>query len=210
MNSVSSVDIVNTSSYQGACPHSINAAMIACTKAKEHDGVISHADVTAINDAVEPVLASSAALAVVYCKGVLHIVCWAGADEENRIAAGVATIQRVLLAMTLHVEDADVQEEGACALAYLAYNNSVNLAGMLALGGLQTLITAADAHIASEDVQNYVCMALYCIARDSADERTALRASRAADVATRAQDLYPDLYYHALLLKTLEDTLSVQ
>jgi len=199
MDLVSYVRAVITGTYQGACHHSVAVAMAMCVKLQEHEGEIPAADMAAMNAAVEPVIPVSVETATAFCEVVWHIAWNAGADEQNRITAGVATVERVLLAMTSHVGDADVQKEGACALADLVSCNSVNLAGMLALGGLKVLIAAADIHIASRNVQGGVGCALYCIARDSSDGRMALRASRAAEVATRAKDLYPDLWSDELL-----------
>lgn len=87
----------------------------------------------------------------------------------------------------------------------LAWANPVNIVGMLALGGLQTLITSADTHIAAEDVQECVCYALYNIARDSVDGCAALRVSRAAEVATRANAVYRHSYldFAFVLFRTL-------
>ena len=109
--------------------------------------------------------------------------------------------------MTSHEDCEDVQAKGAYALAGLAWENPVNTAGLLSLGGPAVLYTAADTHIASADVQCYVCDALSCIARDSADGRAVLRGGRAAEVATRAKASHPDhgsvTYYADRLLRKL-------
>ena len=203
MDLVSSVDIVITGTYQGACPHSLAAAMATCSKGKSQSPAVTAADMAELNDAVETGLGSCAVLATAFCGTVYHIVWHAGAFEQNCITAGVATVERVLLAMTSHVENEVLQQDCARALAGLAYENPVNIAGMLALGAPDTLFVSADTHIASGIVQDKVCWALYRILCSSADGKTALRASRAADMATRAKDLYPDLFWPDVLLRTL-------
>lgn len=186
MDSVSLLRAVITDYYQGVTPHSVAAAIGLCARKQEFKGVISPAHMDEINDAVEPGLGTSAALATEFCKAVFHIVWNAARDERNCITAGVSTAERVVLAITSHVEDEHAQMQGAAALGCLISRNPVNVAGILALGGIQVLITAADMHIASAVVQNWVCWALSRIALNSADGRAALCASRAVDVATRA------------------------
>ena len=203
MDLVSSLRAFVVSSYQGACPHGVFDAITLCAKTQRFEGEISPADMAVLNAAVEPGLGSSVVLATAYCKTVKHIVWDAGAHEHNRVTAGVYTVEQVLLAMTSHVCDADVQEEGAGALAALAIGNPVNIAGMLALGGIETLITSADTHIAARMVQNYVCDALYFIAKWSADGKTALLASRAAEVATQATATHSGMLYADYLLRKL-------
>lgn len=91
MDLVTSLCAVFASSYQGASSHLISAATAACTKYGAHKGEISPADMAELNAAVEPGLGSSAALAAAYYKTIKHILWDAGADEQNRITAGVDT-----------------------------------------------------------------------------------------------------------------------
>ena len=165
--------------------------MAACEEAKAHEGEMTPDGMAALNAAVERVLSGSAEVAKAYGEAVYHIVWNAGADEENRITAGVATVALVLTAMTSHVDCEDVQAKGADALVFLAYNNPVNIAGLLSLGGPAVLYTAADTHTASASVQWGVCWALRFIARYSADGLAVLRGGRAAEVATRAKASHP-------------------
>jgi len=203
MNSISAVRAVITPSYQGASPHTITEAFFLCVTCKKRKGKISVADIEAFNDAVEHVIPVSAETAAEYCATVFYHVWETGYCGQNSIAAGVAIIALALLAMSSHVADETVQIEGAKALAALAYGNPVNLAGMLALGAPNTLYLSADAHIASGEVQDKICGALYWMAVHSTDVREALRNGRAADVATRAKDLYPDIDSADGLLKML-------
>jgi len=195
-----------------ASPAAVAAAMAACEKAKAHRGEMTPDGMAALNAAVELVLSGSAEVAKAYCEAVWHIVNNAGADEENRITAGVPTVALLLTAMTSHVDCEDVQAKGAWAkgawaLACLAIGNPVNIAGLLSLGGPAVLYTAADTHITSAWVQFRVCEALDWIAAYSADGRAVLRGGRAAEVATRAKASHPDhgsvTYYADRLLRKL-------
>ena len=177
--------------------------MAVCVKGKACEDEIPAADMAALNAAVEHVLPSSVEVAKAYCEAVKHIVWRAGADELNRITAGVATVALVLTAMTSHTHSEDVQRRGAWALAGLAIVNPVIIAGILSHGGPDVLYTAADTHIASANVQGNVCRALYYIARDSADGRAVLRDGRAADVVTRAKAAHSGLYTPDWLLGIL-------
>ena len=201
MDSVSFLRAVITPSFQVACPHSVAvaAAMAACVRVQKRKGEITAEDMAELNDAVVHEIPLSLELATAYCKIVNRIVWGTKAREQNRITAGVATVALVLTAMTSHVEDADVQSKGADALAGLAFQNPVNIAGMLALGAPDSLYTAADTHIASRNVQRSMCWALYRISCSSADGKETLIAGRAAEVATRAKNLYPGSYTDLLL-----------
>jgi len=206
MESVSSLCTVITASYQGGTQHAIDVSLTLCASVKKLEGEISAADMEELNDAVGHGILVLPELATAYCQAVQHIVWDAGADEQNRITAGVKTVELVLLAMRSHIKDEHTQYEGAWALGGLVDDNPGNLAGMLALGGLETLITSADIYIASWDVQGSVCWALFIMARDSVDGCAALRRSRAADVATRAKALHPGISYRVDTLLSLLST----
>jgi len=62
---------------------------------------------------------------------------------------------------------------------------------IFACAGVDTLYAAADAHLASHDVQVFVCLALLSIAYSSAEARETLRAGRAVEVITRAKAAHP-------------------
>ena len=185
-------------------PAAVAPAMAACVKGKAHEGVIPAAAMTAFNAAVEHVLPGSVEVAKAYCEVVDHIVGNAGANAQNSITAGVATVALVLTAMTSHTHSEDVQQWGAYALGGLAWGNPVNIAGILSHGGPDVLYTAADIHIASANVQHRVCWALNIIADYSADGRAVLlRDGRADDVATRAKATHSDLDTPDRLLREL-------
>lgn len=203
MNLVTSLHAVITASYQVASPHCIAEAQAACAKVSTQKGTISPADMAGLNAAVEQGLGSSAALASTYCKCVGRIASDSKADAQNRITAGVATVERVLLAMTSHVHSEHTQWNGAYALAYLAWENPVNIAGIMTLGGLETLIASADNHIMSRKMQEIVCAALYTTARVSSEARKELCKGRASAVAVRANATHPNLYTPNALLEKL-------
>lgn len=204
MDCVSCAQAVITGSYQCACPHSIAAAMAMCQEARRYKGQKTAKDMVSFNAGVEHVLGASSELAKVYCESVFNLVWSSRANKHNRIAAGVATAELVLLAMTSHVEHATVQQRGALALSFLAKKNPVNIAGMLALEAPNALYAAADANTASMHVQDEVCAALYYIGLFSDGGRTALCTGRAADVATRAYQTHKGLYFPSALLSIVD------
>ena len=155
-----------TGSCQGVCPHSVAAAIATCVKMRETEGVLWSEDIAAVNSAVEHILPVSPVAALAYCEGVVNIVWYSESDEQNRITAGVATVERVLLAMTSHVEDVDVQFKGAYALAGLAIGSPVNAAGMMALGAADVLFVSADTHLESGPVQDMVSEVLLAISQE--------------------------------------------
>jgi len=189
MHSLSSVGEVVASSHQDASPHAVAAAVAAYEELKCHVGPISVAEMTAVNTHL---LTTSPEAALAYCQGVNNIVLYAvDYNEGNRIVAGVVTVERVLLAMNSYVQDQSVQYWGAYSLAGLACGNYVNISHLLALGGLDTLFNAADAHPESNSVQVYVCYALYCISKISKDVKAEVMTSRAVYVAKRAMEGLP-------------------
>lgn len=201
MDSICTVRAVVSSCYQNISPHALAEIRTLCEKARAE---FSRAEMTVLNAAVEHVLAGSLQVSIFYCSAVYFMVCKSVHFLRNRIIAGVATVELVLFAMMSHAGVVDVQAIGATALAGLGTGNSNNIAGMLALGGIETLIASADNHVSAKNVQENVCAALYSIALYSADGRVALRRSRAADVATRAKVAHNGLMGYAdYLLKTL-------
>lgn len=203
MHTVSTLGVTVVSTHQVATLHAIQCAQEACEKAKKRAGSLIHADVTGFNAAVEHVLPTSPDVARLYIRTVTYIVSSAGANRANRVITGAVTVGHILLAMTSHTGLADVQSDGAFALAALAYQSSSNIAGMIDMGLLTILCAASDTHIASFSVQYNVCCALSTIVLFSPYGASVLSGSQAEQVAARAKATHQDIWYADCLLKKL-------
>ena len=204
MESISSVWVDVTGSFQGVCPHYITVAMSACNNIQEFADRISAQELAALNAAVDPVLEVSAVSAEAYCKTMEHLVYYSHACERNMVVAGMETVERIVLAMSSHLHTQIVQEVGAMVLGCFAWDTPQTIAHMLALGCPGVLYAASDAYIASGGVQGNVCYALTHIARCSPVGKAALCSSRGAEMALRAKAA--DCHYNGdILLNVLSD-----
>lgn len=206
MQSVSCLRAVVKCQYQVPNCSAVRSVLETCKKFGPRCRVhkITPAHIAGLNAVSETVLANSVKAAKAYCRALACIVAWGThKDLPDDIVLDPSTVARVLVLMDSHLARTDVQEDGVYALSALTNFNRANSAGILQHGGLATLFAAADTHIASENLQNVVCMVLYNVALFCDTGKAALLASRAVDVARRTVEKHTRFHTPHLLLYQL-------
>lgn len=193
MEYVCHLGVTVTGAYQNGSPCIIKDAIAACTAVP--------VEITALNAAVQDTLPVSESLAELYCQAVVNCMQTAGSERKRKNVRNdaVSTIQLLLLAMSYHPTSAAVQENGAHALSSFAYKSPANILDIVSRGGLEILYLAAESQHATWTTHLRVCMTLYYIALYSRTGKSALQASRAADVARHVNAVNKDIPYASFL-----------
>ena len=187
---------------------SVNGAMISCAKFKGAEfRLVQPCEMTALNEAVEGMLAVSMELALEYCKSVYYISMYGLRNSSVAGSVEPSTVALVLKAVRTWPYEAAVLAKAFRALAHLCSHNPVNISTFLSNDGLQDVFSASDTHFQIPAVQCELCWLLYFIAHFSATgQRTLVVDNRAAGFATRVKLAYDGKYFSAVadwLLKEL-------